>query len=45
VGKDFQVHYTWDECKKRVEGAKGAKYKKALSKEDEEVIKRSWGVK
>jgi ribonuclease HI len=45
VGKDFQVHYTWDECKKRVEGAKGAKYKKALSKEDEEGIKRSWGVK
>lgn len=45
IGKDLMVHYTWDECKKRVEGKKGAKYKKALSKEDEEVIKRSWGVK
>lgn len=45
VDKELQIHYTWDECKKRVEGKKGAKYKKALSKEDEEIIKRSWGVK
>jgi ribonuclease HI len=45
IGKDFMVHYTWDECKKRVEGAKGAKYKKALSQEDEESIKKSWGIK
>lgn len=45
IGKDLQIHQTWDECKKRVEGAKGAKYKKALSKEDEEIIKRSWGIK
>lgn len=45
IGNDFMVHYTWDECKKRVEGVKGAKYKKALSKEDEDMIKRSWGIK
>jgi ribonuclease HI len=45
IGKDLQIHYTWDECKKRVEGQKGAKYKKSLSPEDEEKIKRSWGIK
>lgn len=45
VNGNFNIHYTWDECKKMVEGAKGAKYKKAMSKEDEETIKRSWGVK
>ena len=44
IGKDFQVHYTWDECKKRVEGVKGARYKKAISKEDEDNIKRMWQV-
>lgn len=44
VGGVFQVHYTWDECKKRVEGTKGAKYKKAISKEDENAIRKSWGV-
>lgn len=44
VGGVLQVHYSWDECKRRVEGTKGAKYKKAISKQDEDVIKRSWGV-
>jgi len=40
----LQIHQTWDECKKRVEGEKGAKYKKSLSKEDEEKIRASWRV-
>jgi ribonuclease HI len=40
----LQIHQTWDECKKRVEGEKGAKYKKSLSKEDEEKIRGSWRV-
>lgn len=44
VGGIFQIHYTWDECKKAVEGKKGAKYKKAISKEDENSIKKSWGL-
>lgn len=44
VNGELKIHYTWDECKKRVEGTKGAKYKKAISKEDEEIIRRSWGV-
>ena len=41
----LQIHYTWNECKQRVEGQKGVKYKKAISKEDENTIKRSWGIK
>lgn len=45
IGGEFKIHYTWDDCKKRVEGAKGAKYKKTLSKEDEQSIMKSWGVK
>lgn len=45
VNGNFWIDYTWNECKKRVEGMKGAKYKKSMSKEDEENIKRSWGVK
>ncbi len=44
VGGELKVHYTWNECKARVEGTKGAKYKKAISKEDEETIKKSWGL-
>lgn len=40
-----QIHYTWDECKARVDGKKGVKYKKSVSKEDEQNIIRSWGIK
>ncbi len=29
---------TWDECKRRVHGAKGARFKKAVSEDDEEKI-------
>lgn len=35
---EIQVHKTWDECKKRVEGVSGARYKKSISPEDEESI-------
>jgi ribonuclease HI len=35
VGGTVEVHKTWPECEKRVKGAKGALYKKALSAEDE----------
>lgn len=45
VGKDFQVHKTWEDCKNRVEGQKGVKYKKALSPDDEIAIKIEWGIK
>lgn len=36
------VHSTWGECELRVKGKSGARYKKALSKDDEENIKRDF---
>lgn len=38
-------HATWEECKKCVDGAKGAKFRKAVSKEDEDEIISGWGYK
>jgi len=38
-------HETWAECEKRVKGKAGAKYKKALSPEEERSILRDWGVR
>jgi len=39
----FQVHKTWADCEARVRGEKGVKFKKALSKEEEDKIKSDWG--
>jgi ribonuclease HI len=36
-------HRTWPECEKRVKGQSGARFKKALSREDEGDILRGWG--
>lgn len=36
-------HATWAECEARVKG-KSAKFKKALSAEDEKVIAKEWGI-
>jgi ribonuclease HI len=38
-------HATWPECEKRVKGKPNAKYKKALSLEDERHILLVWGAK
>ncbi|MBU6231303.1 MAG: ribonuclease HI [Patescibacteria group bacterium] len=38
VGGVIEVHPTWAECEKRVKGAKGAKYKKAMSAAEEAYI-------
>jgi len=38
VGGIIETHKTWAECEKRVKGAKGARYKKALTAADEAVI-------
>lgn len=38
-------HSTWPECENRVKGKSGVKYKKALSKDDEDTILKSWGAK
>lgn len=37
-------HATWAECEKRVKGVARAKWKKSVSKEDEEVIAHAWKV-
>lgn len=37
------THKTWDECEKRVKGAKGAKFKKALSESDERDLIKNLG--
>mgnify|MGYP003393465130 CR=1 FL=1 len=37
-----QTHKTWDECKARVNGVSGAKYKKSTSPENEEEIIREY---
>jgi ribonuclease HI len=36
-------HKTWAECEQRVKGQSGAKFKKAMSEADEEVVLTSWG--
>lgn len=38
-------HKTWEECEKRVKGKSGAKFKKALSPEEEEEIIKEWNNK
>lgn len=38
-------HTTWGECEKRVRGKSGAKYRKAISPEDEQEIRKNWGEK
>ncbi len=37
-------HESWTQCEERVKGVKGARFKKALSPEDEVQIMRSWGI-
>lgn len=38
VDSQIMVHKTWDECKARVQGVSGARFKKSVSPEDEENI-------
>lgn len=45
VGGALKRHATWGECERRVKGVPGAKFKKAVSREDEKDIMRAWGVK
>lgn len=44
IDRNVERHVTWSECEKRVKG-KNAKFKKALSADDEREILKSWGVK
>jgi ribonuclease HI len=38
-------HATWAECEQRVKGRSGARFKKAMSAQDEAEILKSWGVR
>lgn len=38
-------HSTWADCERRVKGESGAKFKKALSANEEIEIAKSWGIK
>lgn len=39
---EIKIHKTWAECEARVKGKSGVKFKKAISKEDEQKIINSW---
>ena len=38
-------HANWPDCEQRVKGRSGARFKKAMSAQDEAEILRSWGVR
>lgn len=42
VAGELRIHKTWAECEARVKGVKGARFKKSVSKEDEESIRKEW---
>lgn len=44
VNGQVQRHGTWPECEKRVKGVSGARFKKAMTEEEEGEILASWGA-
>lgn len=44
VSNTLEEHETWDECKRRVEGAAGARYRKFKSDDERRQILQSWGL-
>jgi ribonuclease HI len=44
VGGLLERHATWDQCKARVHGVQGAKFKKVASPEEEKEILKQWGA-
>jgi ribonuclease HI len=42
IGGEIMKHKSWEECEKRVKGKSGARFKKALSAEEEEEILKGW---
>jgi ribonuclease HI len=44
VGQVAQRHSSWTECEARVKGQSGAKFKKAMSQQEEIQILESWGI-
>ena len=45
VDGKLEKHSNWNDCKSRVEGKPGAKFRKSISAEDELEIIKSWGVR
>ena len=43
VDNQVMRHATWKECEQRVKGRSGAKFKKAMSPQEEASILKSWG--
>jgi ribonuclease HI len=41
----LQRHSFWSDCEERISGARGAKFRKAVSAEDEKAILKDWGIK
>jgi ribonuclease HI len=44
VNGKLSRHETWADCERQVKGMKGAKYKKAVSADDEKAIMKEWGL-
>jgi ribonuclease HI len=44
IGREVYRHSSWGSCERRVKGQSGAKFKKAMSSEDEKTILSSWGL-
>lgn len=44
VNGELEKHTTWAECEARVKGRAGARFKKAMSADDEIKIMRDWGL-
>jgi ribonuclease HI len=44
IGGIIETHHTWAECEKRVKGARGAKYKKSISLDNEQQIIDEFGA-
>lgn len=44
VGGVFERHSTWESCEARVRGVPGAKFKKAMSREEEDELRKRWST-
>ncbi|MEL6178491.1 MAG: ribonuclease HI [Myxococcota bacterium] len=44
VNGELGRHTSWAECERRVKGRSGARFKKAMSADDERTIVRDWGL-
>ncbi len=45
VDNKVKIHHSWQDCKDRVDGQSNARFRKAISKEDQEEIIKNWGLK